>query len=85
MGQNILHCIVWKDTKESEHLSPIPKPHLSTSLRDNKLAITLMISHLHFSFANDIKIKSCGMLADKTTIYQKSNNVDVSAFKDTQL
>ena len=33
MGQTILHCIVWKNTKESEHLSQIPKPHLSTSLR----------------------------------------------------
>ena len=32
MGQNILHCIVWKNTKESEHLTQIPKPHLSTSL-----------------------------------------------------
>ena len=31
MGQNILHCIVWKNTKESEHLTQIPKPHLSTS------------------------------------------------------
>ena len=32
MGQNILHCIIWKNTKESEHLTQIPKPHLSTSL-----------------------------------------------------
>ena len=32
MGQNILYCIVWKNTKESEHLAQIPKPHLSTSL-----------------------------------------------------
>ena len=30
MGQNILPCIVWKNTKESEHLTQIPKPHLST-------------------------------------------------------
>lgn len=56
------------------------KPHLSTSLRDNRLAITLMISHLHFSFANNIKMKSCGMRANKRTIYQKSKKVDVSAF-----
>ena len=32
MGQNILHCIVWKNTKESEHLTQIPKLHRSTSL-----------------------------------------------------
>ena len=32
MGQNILHCIVWENTKESEHLTQIPKPHLNTSL-----------------------------------------------------
>ena len=32
MGQNILPCVVWKNTKESEHLTQIPKPHLSTSL-----------------------------------------------------
>ena len=32
MGQNILHCIVLENTKESEHLTQIPKPHLSTSL-----------------------------------------------------
>ena len=37
MGQNILYCIVWKNTKESEHLTQIPKPHLSTSLNMNKL------------------------------------------------
>ena len=35
MGQNILHCIVWKNTKESEHLTQIPKSHLSTSLIKN--------------------------------------------------
>ena len=32
MGQNILPCFVWKNTKESENLTQIPKPHLSTSL-----------------------------------------------------
>ena len=32
MGQNILYCIVWKNTKEYEHLTQIQKPHLSTSL-----------------------------------------------------
>ena len=36
MGQNNLHCIVWKNTKESEHLTQIPKPHLSTSLGIHK-------------------------------------------------
>ena len=42
MGQNILHCIVWKNTKESEHLTQIPKPHLSSSLRLRKIiAVTL--------------------------------------------
>ena len=35
MGQNILHCFVWKNTKDSEHLTQIPKPHLSTSLKEN--------------------------------------------------
>ena len=39
MGQNILPYIVWKNTEESEHLTQIPKPHLSTSLR----ALTLVI------------------------------------------
>ena len=34
MEQNVLHCIVWKKTKESEHLTQIPKPHISTSLID---------------------------------------------------
>ena len=37
MGQNILPCInaiIWKKPKESEHLTRIPKPHLSTSLSE---------------------------------------------------
>ena len=32
MGQNILPCIVGENTKESEHLTQMPKPHFSTSL-----------------------------------------------------
>ena len=32
MRQYILHCIIWRNTKESEHLTQIPKPHLSTFL-----------------------------------------------------
>ena len=43
MGQNILHCIVyiWKNTKETEHLTQIPKPHLSTSLIINESEIII--------------------------------------------
>ena len=32
MRQNILPCFIWKNTKESENFTRIPKPHLSTSL-----------------------------------------------------
>ena len=32
MVQHILPCIILKNTKESEHLTQIPKLHLSTSL-----------------------------------------------------
>ena len=52
MGQNILHFIVWKSTKESEHLTQIPKPHLSTSLNVSKSVVksykTSQIPH-HFA------------------------------------
>ena len=35
MGQNILPCIIWENTKESEHLTLIPlKLHQGTSLSE---------------------------------------------------
>ena len=46
MGQNILHFIVCKKPKESKHLTQIPKPHQSTSLRNhrNQMKIVLVYS-----------------------------------------
>ena len=45
MGQNILHCIVWKNTKEFEHLTQIPKRHLSTSLSQRTAVLAVNLSN----------------------------------------
>ena len=44
MGQNILPCIVWKNTEEFEQLTQIPKPNRSTSLK-----------YIHFISINILK------------------------------
>ena len=52
MGQNILPCLVWKNTKESEHLTLIPKHHLSLSLTEVLLSTHLWIFFSDKNFSN---------------------------------
>ena len=61
MGQNILHCIVWKNTKESEHLTQIPKPHLSTFLIKSKY-ICGFVSGSTCNIGS-LKLRRCGGIA----------------------
>ena len=54
MGLNILPCIVWKNTKESEHLTQIPKPYLSTSL--SNILIQFSKNYAEFTFVSNKEI-----------------------------
>ena len=68
MGQNILPCIVWKNTKESEHLPRIPKPHLSTSL-SCKVIVTYWLTYRMCISMNDSQF-SLSKITKRRSRYQ---------------
>ena len=86
MGQNILPCIVGKNSQDSEHLTLIPKPHLSTSLnsykvnkQSNYLSISFskyLLYYLMFTLDNDSYVGGMG----GTCLYTTANIIYIRLY-----